>query len=433
VVKLPGGYVSLAAGTEFRYEEEAFQPDYAIQTGGVFPFNEQQPLYANRNIWAGFGELLVPVFGEDFNLPAFRSLSFSGAVRYEDYDDVGDTGFKPRVSFKWQPIDHQITFRGSYAEGFIAPGFGDLYQLPGQDFTELYNPYTGVREQPSEAVLTVGNPELQPIDTTSWSIGTVLEPDFLKNFSLNINYYRIEQENIPFASAQYIVNQWYNYNPNDPRDPTNPFGANAPRSSQNPLGAQVELSNTDDIYQVRNIGPINSGLRTTDGIDFGVSKTFVTDIGDFTISGQATRILTFEQENFPGAGSVDYLGRYWGPGAVLDDTSFPEWRANAVLSYDYKRFNFAFAWNFVSSYIEDPTQQDWAGEDSYDREVGDYYTFDIRLGYRIPKVELDVITGINNLTDEQPNLVVSSFENAYDRRVGDIRGRMWFVAVEKEF
>ena len=253
------------------------------------------------------------------------------------------------------------------------------------------------------------------------------------DFSVNVNYYRIEQEGIPFSSAQYVVNEWYNYNPADPRDPTNPYGPNALPSAANPLAAQVELNPSDEIQQVRNIGPINSGTRLTDGIDFGLSKGFMTDVGKFTFSGQATRILTFEQENFPGAGSINYLGRYWGPGAVLDDTSFPEWRANVVLSYDYKRFNAAFGWNYVSSYIEDPTQQDWAGEDSYSREVGDYYTFDIRFGYRIPWAEVDFLFGVNNLLDQEPNLVESSFENAYDRRLADIRGRMWFVSVSKEF
>jgi iron complex outermembrane receptor protein len=433
VFKLPGGYLQASGGTEYRVEKEDYKPDFAIQNGAVFPFNISAPLQADRDIWAGFGEVLIPIFGEDFTLPAFSAFSFSTAVRYEDYSDVGDTDFKPRYSFRWQPIDEQFTLRGSYAEGFIAPSFGDLYQLPGQDFTELYNPYTGLREQPGEAVLTIGNETLKPITTESWMIGGVFEPNFLDDFSVNANYYRIEQNGIPFSSAQYIVNEWYNYNPANSRDPSNPYAANAAPSAQNPLGAQVELNSLGEINQIRNVGPINSGARVTDGIDFGLSKGFNTDLGKFTVSGQATRILSFEQENFPGAGSIDYLGRYWGPGAVLDDTSFPEWRANVLLSYAQKRFTAAFGWNYVSGYEEDPTQQDFVGADSYTREVGEYFTFDLRVGYRVPWAEADLMFGVNNLLDEQPQLVESSFENAYDRRVGDIRGRMFFVSLTKEF
>jgi outer membrane receptor protein involved in Fe transport len=87
----------------------------------------------------------------------------------------------------------------------------------------------------------------------------------------------------------------------------------------------------------------------------------------------------------------------------------------------------------VASYDEDPTQQNWEGEDSYSQSVGEYNSFDVRLGFKIPKLEADLMAGINNITDEPPPLVESSFENGYDRRVGDIRGRMWFISLTKSF
>ncbi len=430
IYELPGGALAAAAGTEYRRETTDFEPDYAIQNGSISPFNIQQPLHADRDSMAVFGELLVPIFGNDFVIPAFNKFTASAALRYEDYNDVGDTGVKPRFSFSWQPIDEQFAIRGSYAEGFIAPGFFQLYQLPGQDFIEVYNPATLLREQPSDAVMTIGNPNLKPIDAESMMIGGTFKPNFLKGFEIGLDYYRIEQSGIPFESAQYIVNQWYLAGPTNP---DNPFDWNALPSAANPLGAQVELDENDEIRQIRNVGPINSGKRKTDGLDFHASQKFETDIGNFTLSGQATRILSFDQENFPGAGSVNYLGRYWGPGAVLDDTSFPKWRSNVTLSYDYNRWKAAVGWNFVSGYIEDPTQQDWTGEDSYSRDVHSYNTFDLRLGYRIPYVEADLMVGVNNLFDEQPPLVISGFGDGYDRRVADIRGRMYFIELTKEF
>jgi iron complex outermembrane receptor protein len=297
----------------------------------------------------------------------------------------------------------------------------------------LYNPYTGTREQPSEAVLTIGNPDLKPTEAQTMMIGGTYEPEGLKGLTLGVDYYKIKQTGVPFQSAQYIVNEWYNWNPNNPYDPTNPYGPTAGPSAANPLGAQVELDETGELLQVRNVGPINTGERSTDGIDMMASYRFETGIGDFTLAGQATYILSYEQENFPGSGSVDYLGRYWGPGSQFSDTSFPEWRANVTLSYEYKRWTAAFVWNYVCGYWEDPTQQDWAGEDSYTRNVPDYNSFDFRLGWKIPKVEADLMVGMNNIFDEQPPAVESSFENVYDRRVGDIRGRMWFVSLTKQF
>lgn len=433
IYKLPAGALATAVGTEYRRESQDYQPDYAIQNGSVSPFNIQQPLVANRDSMAVFGELQIPIFGEDLKIPAFQKLTVSVALRYEDYSDVGDTGVKPRVSFNWQPLDEQFTIHGSWSQGFIAPSFTDLYQLPGQDFVEVYNPYTGTRSQPDEAVLTVGNSTLKPVNSESYLIGGMWDPKFLKGFSVGVDYYRIRQTGIPFSSAQFIVNQWFAYNPNNPNDPTNPYGPNAKPSGVNPLGSQVELNNQGELYQIRNVGPINSGERLTDGLDFTVSQKFNTDIGLFTLSGQATRILTFEQENFPGSGNLTYLNRYWGPGAVLDNTGFPTWRANVVLSYNYKRWTAAFAWNYTAGYIEDPSQEDFSGPDSELRSVRNYMTFDIRAGYKIPYIEADFMIGCNNLLDEQPPYVISSFENGYDRRLADIRGRTIFATLSKQF
>jgi outer membrane receptor protein involved in Fe transport len=433
IFKLPGGMVAGSVGTEYRREQTDYAPDYAVQQGLIGPYNVIQSLRAVRDSMAGFGELLVPVFGEDLTFPALKSFTASGALRYEDYSDVGDTGVKPRVSFRWEPIDEQIAIRGSWAQGFIAPGFFDLYQEPSQDFVEVYNPLTGEREQPEHAVLTIGNRGLKPTESETWMIGTVIEPKALKGFSFSADYYRIEQTGIPFSSAQYIVNQWAAAG--GVGNPANPFAANVGPSSQNPLGAQVEADADNHISQIRNVGPINTGTRFTDGIDAMVSKKFETGAGTFTLTGQATRVLTFKQENFPGAGSVRYLGRFFGPGAVLDNTGFPEWRANITLQYKYERFTAAAAWNYVGGYKEDTTAtDDFSDENAANlRDVHSYQTADLRVGYKIPWVEAEVVFGVNNITDEQPPLVISSFENAYDRRVADLRGRMYFVMLTKEF
>jgi iron complex outermembrane receptor protein len=432
IFDLPGGALSAAVGTEFRRETLDYEPDYALNTGLIGPYNVAQELHAVRDSWAGFGELMVPIFGNEFKFPGVHSLSASAALRYEDYSDVGDTGVKPRVSFRWEPLEKQnIAVRGSYSQGFIAPGFFDLYQEPGQDFIEVYNPLTGLREQPENAVYTIGNPALKPIEAETWMIGATWEPDFLKGFSVGIDYYKIKQDGIPFQSAQYVVNQWAAAGGN--ANLTNPYGANASPSAANPLGAQVLTDDQGVITQINNVGPINTGVRTTDGIDFNVAQKLPTDFGTFTVSGAFTRILSFDQEDFPGAGSMDYLGRFWGPGAVLDNTGFPMWRANLTLDWQWKRFLAAIGWNFVSGYDEDTTAQDFAAADSEIREVDNYMTFDLRVGYRIPWMEADFLAGVNNLFDEEPPLVVSSFENNYDRRVADLRGRMFFLSLNKKF
>lgn len=428
---LPGGPLAVSLGGENRREAEDYEPDYAIQNGSVFPFNTAAPLHATRVVNSFYGETLIPITSEDMNIPLLSSFSVSVAARFEDYSDVGDTGIKPRVSFRWQPVGKEVTLRGSYAEGFSAPSFNDLYQLPGQDFQELYNPLTGSRLQPEEAVLTTGNSGLKPTEASSWLVGAVYSPKWWEDFSVGLNYYKIEQSKIPFQSAQYIVNQWWAAG--GQANVNNPFGVNAAPSAANPLGSQVELKSDGELYQVRNVGPINSGKRNTDGIDLFVSKGFKTDVGNFTLAAQFTRTLTFEQEDFPGAGVVTYLDRYFTTGAAMENVGFPEWRGNVTLAYEWKRFSGALAWNYVSGYNEDLSQSNYDPAQVDLRKVSDYQTFDIRAGYLIPKVEVQVMVGVNNLFDATPPLVQSSFENNYDRSIGDIRGRMYFVSASKTF
>jgi iron complex outermembrane receptor protein len=424
VFDLPGGAIQITAG----YQNERISidqvPDFALLQGLVFPFNADSPFHGTRDINSGFGELNIPLLGEDFNVPAIHSFSVQVAGRIEHFSDLSphSTDLKPRVSFRWEVIEKQLTVHGSWAQGFVAPALRDLsLGSPFVSFDELLNPLTTTRTQPEEGVVYVGNDKLKPAESDSYLIGATYSPDFLKGFTIGANYYRIEETGIPFESSQYVVNQWFAAG--GPDNPANPFGPTAGPSSANPLGAQVELKTDGELYQVRNVGPINSGDRTTDGIDLFTSYEMKTDVGTFTFSGQATRVLTFEQEDFPGAGSIDYLGRYWGDGAALGNYGFPEWKANAGISWEFDRYTAAVGWNYSSGYDEVDVA----------RSVESYQTFDLRLGYKIHYVDVQLNFGINNLFDEAPPTVVSSFENQYDRALADIRQRMYYVSLSKKF
>ena len=436
VFDLPGGAIQLSVGAQTRRDSLDIAPDYALQNGSVAPFNVGVKWNGLRQTDAAYGEIQVPIFGNDLKFPGMDSLTFGVAARYEEFSDVGDTGVKPRFNFRWQPIEKQLVVRGSYAQGFIAPSLASIYRpAGGQDFPEVFNPITGIRTQPENGVLAVNNPGLKPEEADNWLIGAKWSPNFLKGFTVGLDYYKIQQNGIPFASEQFIVNQWA-LNGGD-SNANNPFGANAVASASNPLAAQVSVDpTTGDIDQIRNIGPINTGSRVTDGLDMSLTQEFETSVGKFTLSGNATKVLSFTMENFPGSTPIDYLGSFWASGAALADVGFPEYRTTASVQWDYERYYAALAWNYTSGYQEDQSGQNFETIDGNPPDIRsgrDYNTIDLRTRYTIPKVEANLSFGINNLFDETPPAFFSAFESNVDRQYADLRGRFYYLELSKKF
>ncbi len=414
VAKLPAGDLSVAVGAEYRSELERDEPSEALINGDVFPFNAEPAFRADRSIRSVYAEVGVPIL---------KSLTLSAAGRLEDYSDVGSTGLKPRINLRWEVLPDQVTIRGSWAQGFVAPSLLSLKAGDrGQSFDEVLNPVTGTRTQPEDGVYYVGNPSLKPSESDSYLVGAVFSPKAVQNLTLGINYYRIEETGIPFESAQYIVTQWADAGGED--NASNPFGPTAAPSAANPTGAQVEVAPSGELAVVRNVGPINSGERMTDGIDLFASYKFETAIGEFSPSLSWTRVLSFEQEDFPGAGTIDYLGQYWGSGAALGNYGFPKWKGSVGLDWSFKSFGASLSYNYTDGYLENENDMN---------KVPAYETFDLRLSYRLPWWETTIAVGVNNLFDEDPPLVLTSFESNIDRAVSDIRGRMVFAELSSKF
>lgn len=413
VFDLPAGELKISVGAEWRKEVQNDQPDNNLTSGAVFPFNIVSAFYGKREVTSYYAETDIPVI---------KNLNVQVAARHEDYSDVGKTGWKPRVSFSWKPLGSELNIRGSWSQGFVAPSMTAIDAgSPSQSFTELYNPVTGVRTQATQGSIFIGNPGLLPAESDSYLVGFTYSPKALRGFSVGLSYYRIEENGIPFTSDQYIVNEWFAAGPTNA---SNPFGPTATPSAANPLGAQVEINVDGSLRQVRNVGPINSGERLTDGWDFFVSYYQDTAVGRFTVESSWTLVTTFEQENFPGAGTIDYLGRYWPSGSALGNYGFPKLKGSFNAYWKKDKYGASVGWNYVDGYKE---------QGNGDNPIASYDTFDVRGTYMLPFIDAELVLGVNNVFDEQPPFIATSFETQSDRAITDIRGRMFFVELNKKF
>lgn len=330
------GPIGLALGYEHRREyTEAVGRD--ASTAGRALFLNGGPDFPGAEYTSdeGFTELSLPLF-RDSILGEYAELS--GSYRYFDYSTAG-TGDVYGVNLIYRPI-RDITFKTSFNTSFRAPDLSENFSPLGETFannfvdpcatanialqtaeiranrianctalaqasgltfdfagntatnTDDFNPVYGS----GVSGVTGGNPNLTPEESESFTFSTVLQPRFIPNFSLVLDYYEIEiTQVIAFVSAQTAANNCVN----GPglnnsacatifrNNPQIPFGLGAP--ANDPIGGFVE-------------GALNYAALTTRGLDFTARYGFDFDemVGrnwgrlDYSLAGS----WLIEQENF---------------------------------------------------------------------------------------------------------------------------------------
>lgn len=291
---LPGGEVKIALGAEYRRETYMQRG----QSGGVgFPED------LSRNIQSVYGELFVPIVGDENAGPFFRSLTLSVSGRYDHYSDFGSTT-NPKIGLTWKPVDG-VTLRGSFGESFRAPGLRDLGSTVGSYYSaaSLVDAF-GARDpargaaQVNTILLFGGNRDLTPETARTWSLGMDLNPSFAPNLTASVTLYDIKYDNVigtPSGLGALLFS-----------DPT--F---ASRVIRNPTPQQLNaaIANTVPFFftfaAVPTIGNIldlrqgNFGVRKTNGIDFDLR--YRQPVGFGTIFGgiAGNYILNYDNQLSP--------------------------------------------------------------------------------------------------------------------------------------
>lgn len=170
--ELPGGPLGVAFGGEARYESSYLEPTSGTESSNIIGLGYSA--YAGkRKLYAIYGELLAPIT---------KTLELSAALRADHYTTVGGS-VTPKVGFKWTP-SRTFALRGTYAQGFRAPSVPETSAggVALSAFTTVVDQErcdAGVNTACSAAtvaVLTSGNPNLQPETSQSYSLGIIFDP-----------------------------------------------------------------------------------------------------------------------------------------------------------------------------------------------------------------------------------------------------------------
>lgn len=206
--------IGVALGTEYRSERLSFVPDTATGSGDLSGFaGAATAIHGAYDVRELYGEARVPLIQEK---RGFYDSAFEGGYRYSRYSNAGGVNTY-KLALTYAPVP-DARVRWSYQRAIRAPNIIELYNpqsvtntsdiaedpcagaTPTATLAECQNTgvtaaqYGSIAQCPAGqcATLQGGNPDLKPEISDSISIGVILTPTFLRDFTASIDYYKIK-------------------------------------------------------------------------------------------------------------------------------------------------------------------------------------------------------------------------------------------------
>ena len=437
IFELPAGALAFAAGYEYRKLDGSYTPD-AITVAGEYNGVPSLPTGGEYDVDEVYAEFNVPVYAASDT----HKLDLSIAGRYSDYSTFGGetTG---KFGFRWQLSD-QFLFRGTYAEGFRAPSIGELFgaasrfdativdpclisvtgaqpTAPAANCRALGVPVGARQTDPQIGVNTGGNPDLQPEESDSYTLGAVWSPAFGTNaawserLDFEFTYYNHEIDGAVSAiDAQTQLNIC--------TQTLAPAFCNG-----------ITRISTGEIDQFSNF-LVNLGSIETDGFDFDTYWTLpVNDWGQFKFTWQNAWVNDYEAIGAAGDVQPQTVG------IEVNNSGIPEWTSVLRLDWTSGPFAAGYGLRHISDLEEQcgdavdfPTCSDPAAGTN---RLGSTTYSDAYATWNAPWFDGTSFTlGVNNLWDKDPPICVSCTLNGYDASTYDPPvGRFWYVRAEVKF
>lgn len=323
----------------------------------VFPgYRPENALDQNRNSYAGYFDVEADIT-EDFLL--------SAAIRYEDYNDFGDT-FNWKLASRYKVSDN-LAIRGAASTGFRAP---DLHQIYFNATATLF--IAGV---PNEVGTFANNSRLAQLLSIPG-----LKEETSNNYSLGFTA-KVPSAGLKFTVDGYIVNV------DDRVSQTRSYSA----SGQNAEVQQIFA----DAAAGRATFFMNSYSLESSGLDVVVDHKM--GIGEGSLSNS----LAASFRKFEVTDVVEVLGQ-----EVLDarakgfiESAMPRTKVNLTNNYKTGNWNFLLR-NVYFGEVNDPDFESAAEPVIY----GEKIVTDLSIGYALSD-NLSLTVGANNLLDVYPDEV----------------------------
>ncbi|MFZ6767931.1 TonB-dependent receptor [Undibacterium sp. Di26W] len=392
LMQLSGGALAIAVGAEYRKEETNSEATPFTNTNDIAGLG-YSAAKGSRNVSALYTELAIPVL---------KSLEFQLAARSDKYSDYGRST-TPKAGFKFTPTN-TIAFRGTYAEGFRAPSAAENGDSAVAAFTNIASDpircavtkLAADCSSQSVGAITVGNKNIKPETSKSYSLGLVVEP--IKNFSISLDWWKIVRDGeISGSDPGAIV--------------ANPAGY--------PDAQIVRGEATTNFPNL--VGPIlmvkapylNAGKTQTSGLDLDMRAKF--DLGS---NGKlnAGVVVTYMNEfrRTDADGTVHEFAGTHGDVNLSGDGGTPRTKTSFTLGWERGPWTLSGNVNYVSSISDtneiggDCLDVDANGKPYLGCRVASFTTMDVFGKWKMSK-NLEFTASITNLFDKMAPLDVQTY------------------------
>jgi len=443
---MPAGEALFSLGYHHREEKAAFRPDSAYLMGlGRVP-----PILATAG---GFNtdefaaELILPILGEGMT-PLVSSLVVQGAARYVDNNRAGNdwTYTLGGALGMWE---EQVKFRGNYTKSIRSPALVELFlprsatistandpcdasnilggpdpdvrqancladaQAHGLSAADMANFQSRVVNATRQGI-TGGNPGLDNEIARSFTLGVVVQPKAIRNFSVAVDYVNIELTGaISSLDLVDVMNACYD----SPGFPNEYCGRFERTAAGNPLGGFQVI----DGFQT---GYVNAGSQDFEAITVefaysrGLNDIFTSasgNLGSLQVTGSLFHLLT-DERSVTGFDFDDRRGQI----------SRSNWRGQLNVAWVHDRVDALIQTRYIG-----PARFD--NDDSAEArdllKVGDYWLVNAALGFR-PTQELELRLNVDNVFDSEGPYGVYASANSY---YYDFIGRYYRMTVKLAF
>ncbi len=443
------GQLDMAMGAEWRSDDTSYKSDDALESGDALGWSMRPSVEGDDEVYEIYAEAVVPLAA---NKNWAEYLGIEIGARYSEHKHAG--GFWTyKAGAEWQPID-SFRVRAMHQRSLRAPNSGELFREQAtetwwfvseesiEDPCSASSDPTGngnlekciLQGLPADQIgvfeatprypvdyLIGGNPDLKPEDGETWTVGAVISPDKMPNWTFTVDYYALEvADTIGDIDPSAICF--------DPINTGHVFCENLVRDDTGNVAFVTELIS-------------NRGLLETTGIDTQIQYradlpaflSFRDHIANISMSVYWTHVLTDKEQENPVTEILECAG-YWGWPCDSRADTHPENRVTSNIHYASGPLGLHLNWRWIDatdnaapmlSYIYGYPDPDLAIP-----VVDDEHYLDLGISYELND-HLSSRFGVNNLLDNSPPQMDSGANT--DTGMYDIFGRSYYLTLSMQF